>query len=67
MTEKRGYPTRAEAAAMVAEGERLNPGPWGDHSRVTAKCAEAIAAACGDNAGEMKIGTPKGVPVLFYR
>ena len=32
----------------MREAEARNPGPWGNHSRVTAKCAEAIAAACGD-------------------
>lgn len=32
----------------MREAEARNPGPWGNHSRMTAKCAEAIAAACGD-------------------
>lgn len=27
-----------------------NPGPWGDHSRIAAHCAERIAAACGMDA-----------------
>ena len=45
---KKGYPDRLEAEALLLEAETLNPGPWGDHSRVTAKCAETIAAACGD-------------------
>lgn len=31
---------------MLAEAETCNPGPWGDHSRVAAHCAEKIAAAC---------------------
>lgn len=26
----------------------LQPGPWGNHSRVAAHCAEKIALACGD-------------------
>ena len=46
MMEKK-YPSRAEAERLVREAEALNPGPWGDHSRVVARCAEAIAAACG--------------------
>lgn len=45
---KKGYPDRLEAEALLHEAEALNPGPWGNHSRVAAKCAEAIAAACGD-------------------
>lgn len=30
------------------EAEKCNPGPWGNHSRVAAHCAEKIAQACGD-------------------
>ena len=41
------YPTREEALALLAEAEPRNPGPWGDHSRTAAHCAEKIAAACG--------------------
>ena len=41
------YPNRAEAEALVREAECCNPGPWGDHSRIAAMCAEKIAAACG--------------------
>lgn len=40
-------PTRAEAERMLKEAEVCNPGPWGDHSRVAAYCAERIAKACG--------------------
>lgn len=40
-------PTREEAIALLAEAEPHNPGPWGDHSRTAAHCAEKIAAACG--------------------
>ena len=40
------YPPRDEAEALVREAERCNPGPWGDHSRITAMCAEKIAAEC---------------------
>lgn len=31
----------------MEEAECCNPGPWGDHSRVAAWCAEKIAAAAG--------------------
>ena len=41
------YPTREEAIALLAEAEPHNPGPWGDHSRTAAHCAEKIAAAVG--------------------
>ncbi len=40
-------PARDEAERLVREAEGVCPGPWGDHSRVVARCAEAIAAACG--------------------
>ena len=39
-------PTRAEAEELLAEAEGQNPGPWGNHSRVVAHCAESIARAC---------------------
>lgn len=41
-------PTREEAERLLLDAERCNPGPWGDHSRVAAHCAEKIASACGD-------------------
>lgn len=41
-------PTREEAEKLLKEAEQCNPGPWGDHCRVAAYCAEKIAAACGD-------------------
>ena len=41
------YPKRQEAEALLLEGETLNPGPWGNHSRVAARCAERIAEKCG--------------------
>ena len=41
------YPDRKTAEALLTEAEPHNPGPWGDHSRTAAHCAEAIAAACG--------------------
>ena len=43
-------PTREEAKRLLAEAESMNPGPWGDHSRTAAHCAEKIALACGMDA-----------------
>ena len=43
------YPTRHEAEELLKEAEQLNPGPWGDHSRTVAHCAQCIAAKCGLN------------------
>lgn len=40
------YPTREVAEELLREAECCNPGPWGDHSRVVAQCAEKIAAVC---------------------
>lgn len=40
-------PKKETAEQMLAEAERRNPGPWGDHSRVVARCAEKIAALAG--------------------
>lgn len=37
-------PTREEAERILKEAEGCNPGPWGNHSRVVAACAERIAA-----------------------
>lgn len=42
------YPTRQEAENLLIEAGKCNPGPWESHSRVTAQCAEKIAAACRD-------------------
>lgn len=39
--------TKSEAEALLREAESCNPGPWGNHSRTAAHCAEKIAAACG--------------------
>ncbi|MBP3919494.1 MAG: HD domain-containing protein [Clostridia bacterium] len=39
-------PTRAEAECLLREAERCNPGPWGNHSRTAAHCAEKIAELC---------------------
>ena len=41
-------PTREEAEKLLIEAEKSNPGPWGNHSRITANCAEKIAMACAD-------------------
>lgn len=41
-------PTREQAELLLKEAEKCNPGPWGNHSRVVAHCAEKIAQACGD-------------------
>lgn len=42
----RTYPTPLKAENILSEAESCNPGPWGDHSRVTAKCAAKIATLC---------------------
>ena len=41
------YPSREEAEALLEEALPHNPGPWGDHSRTAAHCAESIAKASG--------------------
>lgn len=41
-------PTRTEAERLLKEAEACNPGPWGNHSRVCAHCAEKIAQSCKD-------------------
>jgi hypothetical protein len=41
-------PTREEAEKLVVDAEQYNPGPWGNHSRVAATCAEKIATLCED-------------------
>lgn len=41
------YPDRHQAEALLKEAEALNPGPWGNHSRTVAHCAECIAARSG--------------------
>ncbi len=41
-------PTRKEAEQLLLEAESKNPGPWGDHSRTAAHCAECIARKCQD-------------------
>jgi len=41
-------PTRGEAEELLKEAEKCNPGPWGNHSRTAAHCAERIAFYCKD-------------------
>ena len=41
-------PTREYAEVLLRDAEKCNPGPWGDHSRTVAHCAEKIARTCGD-------------------
>ena len=41
-------PTREKAEELLQEAEKCNPGPWGNHSRVAAHCAERIASECDD-------------------
>ena len=42
-----GFPDRKEAEDLLREAESCNSGPWGNHSRIAARCAESIAAAAG--------------------
>lgn len=39
-------PDRQRAEELLQEAEQCNPGPWGDHSRITGQCAEKIARLC---------------------
>lgn len=41
-------PTRETAEKLLQEAEKCNPGPWGNHSRTVAHCAEKIAQSCPD-------------------
>lgn len=41
-------PSRNEAEKLLEEAWKCNPGPWKDHSLVTAQCAAKIASACHD-------------------
>lgn len=41
------YPSVPEAEEILAEAEHCNPGPWGNHSRTAAHCAEKIALRSG--------------------
>ena len=39
-------PTREEAERLLEEASQMCPGPWSDHSRMVARCAERIARVC---------------------
>lgn len=41
-------PSREVAEVLLQEALQCNNGPWGNHSRIAAHCAEKIAIACGD-------------------
>lgn len=41
------YPDRTTAERLLKEAEIRNPGPWGNHSRTAAHCAEKIAGCAG--------------------
>ena len=41
-------PSRKCAEELLKEAEKCNPGPWGNHSRIAAYCAETIASFCND-------------------
>lgn len=45
-------PTLVQAEQLLREAEACNPGPWGNHSRVTAHCARKIASRCPGMDGE---------------
>lgn len=47
---EQGYPNREVAERLLKEAEAINPGPWGNHCRVAARCAEKIARACSMDA-----------------
>lgn len=42
------FPNKEKAEEILREAEGCNPGPWGNHSRVAAHCAECIASYCDD-------------------
>ncbi|MDE6471619.1 MAG: HD domain-containing protein [Clostridia bacterium] len=44
---KNGLPSRKKAEELLEEAESCNKGPWANHSRNVALCAEKIAIACG--------------------
>lgn len=48
LAERKKYPDRETALMLLEESERLNPGPWKEHSLVAARCGEKIALLCGD-------------------
>lgn len=46
MDRNQNVPDKETAEALLNEALLRNPGPWGNHSRVAAFCAERIAKAC---------------------
>ena len=44
-------PTIEIAEDLLYEALQCNPGPWGNHSKVTAHCAKSIAERCEDMDG----------------
>ncbi len=40
------FPDRVEAEKLLSEAEHCNPGPWVNHCRICAECAEKIAEQC---------------------
>jgi len=40
-------PSLSEAQRLLAESERMNPGPWAGHNRVAGECARTIAENVG--------------------
>ena len=40
------FPQRRKALEILSEAEKLNPGPWVEHSKNVALCAEAITNEC---------------------
>src|SRR5690606_346114 len=43
-TREKQFPGAEEAEQILLEASRRNPGPWVDHSRVTAQAAREVAA-----------------------
>lgn len=48
-----GLPPLNEAVAMLKEAEKLNPGPWVQHSLYVAEGAKLIASCCKGMNGEL--------------
>lgn len=40
------FPTVQQAQQLLNQAHSCNPGPWADHSRVAAHCAQKIAGRC---------------------
>ena len=47
MVNRRLFPNRIQAEALLEDALISNPGLWVDHSRVCARCAQKIALKCG--------------------